>query len=65
MSPGTTLRLILGDQLSPRHSWFVERRDDVLYVFMEMRQETDCVLHHAQKILAIFAAMRELASQRL
>jgi deoxyribodipyrimidine photolyase-related protein len=63
MSPGTTLRLILGDQLNPRHTWFEQPRDDVLYVFMEMRQETDYVLHHAQKIIAIFAAMRELARQ--
>ncbi len=31
---------------------------------MEIRQETDYVLHHAQKILAIFAAMRAFA-QRL
>ena len=63
MSPGTTLRLILGDQLNPRHTWFEQPRDDVLYLFMEMRQETDYVLHHAQKIIAIFAAMRELARQ--
>ena len=63
MSPGTTLRLILGDQLNPRHSWFAQRRDDVLYAFIEMRQETDYVLHHAQKIIAIFAAMRDLARQ--
>ncbi|MCB1942718.1 MAG: cryptochrome/photolyase family protein, partial [Candidatus Accumulibacter sp.] len=52
MSPGTTLRLILGDQLNPRHTWFERRRNDVLYVLMELRQETDYVLHHAQKILA-------------
>ncbi len=35
----------------------------VVYVLMEVRQETDYVLHHAQKILAIFAAMRDLARQ--
>jgi deoxyribodipyrimidine photolyase-related protein len=33
----------------------------VVYVLMEVRQETDYVLHHAQKILAIFAAMRDFA----
>ena len=54
----TTLRLILGDQLNPLHSWFAEPRPDVIHVLMEIRQETDYVLHHAQKILAIFAAMR-------
>jgi deoxyribodipyrimidine photolyase-related protein len=32
-------------------------------VLIEMRQETDYVLHHAQKILAIFAAMRDFARQ--
>jgi len=57
----TTLRLILGDQLSPLHSWFSQVDDRVVHVFMEMRQETDYVLHHAQKILGIFAAMRAFA----
>jgi len=61
--PATTLRLILGDQLNPRHSWFATVRPDVVYVLMEMRQETDYVLHHAQKIIAIFAGMRALAQQ--
>ena len=58
-----TLRLILGDQLNPMHSWFRETRDDVVYVLIELRQETDYVLHHAQKIIAIFAAMRDFAGQ--
>ena len=56
-----TVRLVLGDQLNPEHSWFGTRDDSVVYVLMEVRQETDYVLHHAQKILAIFAAMRDLA----
>jgi deoxyribodipyrimidine photolyase-related protein len=60
---GPTLRLILGDQLNPTHSWFDTVRDDVIYVMMELRQETDYVLHHAQKIIAIFAGMRDLARQ--
>ncbi|MFZ6674864.1 cryptochrome/photolyase family protein [Undibacterium sp. Xuan67W] len=59
----TILRLILGDQLNLRHRWFSESADDIVYVFMEVRQETDYVLHHAQKILAIFAAMRDMARQ--
>ena len=58
-----TLRLILGDQLNPWHSWFSQHDHGVVYVLMEVRQETDYVLHHAQKILAIFAAMRDLACQ--
>lgn len=56
-----TLRLLLGDQLNPEHSWFATRDNGVVYVLMEVRQETDHVLHHAQKILAMFAAMRDLA----
>ena len=57
----TTLRLILGDQLNPEHSWFTAPDDNTVYVLMEVRQETDYVLHHAQKIIAIFAAMRDFA----
>ena len=53
------LRLILGDQLNPNHSWFKNIDDEILYVLMEVKQETNYVLHHAQKILAIFAAMRD------
>jgi deoxyribodipyrimidine photolyase-related protein len=57
----TTLRLVLGDQLNPCHSWFAAPDPDVLHVMMEIREETDYVLHHAQKIIAIFAAMRAFA----
>jgi len=63
MSTGPTLRLVLGDQLNPLHSWFGEVRADVVYVLMEVRSETDYVRHHAQKVLGIFAAMREFARQ--
>lgn len=59
----TTLRLILGDQLDPQHPWFEHRDPHVIYVLMEVRQETDYVLHHAQKVLAIFAAMRAFAHE--
>ena len=62
-TPGITLRLILGDQLNLQHRWFKEIDDATVYVLMEVRQETDYVLHHAQKILAIFAAMRDFARQ--
>ena len=60
---GVTLRLVLGDQLNPQHSWWREPHPDVVAVFMEIRQETDYVRHHAQKVLAILAAMRDFASQ--
>ncbi|MEY4764629.1 MAG: hypothetical protein RI907_1302, partial [Pseudomonadota bacterium] len=59
----TTLRLILGDQLNPRHRWLQQVDDDTVYVLMEIRQETDYVRHHAQKVLAIFAALRDFARQ--
>ncbi|MCW0387394.1 (6-4) photolyase [Xanthomonas sacchari] len=60
-STAHTLRLVLGDQLDPEHAWFDVRDPGVVYVLMEVRQETDYVLHHAQKILAVFAAMRDFA----
>ena len=62
-SVGPILRLVLGDQLDPQHPWYRERRADVVYLLLEMRQETDYVTHHAQKVLAIFAAMRDFARQ--
>lgn len=52
------LRLILGDQLNPNHSWFRRVDRDIHYVLMEVRQETDYVMHHAQKVIAIFAGMQ-------
>ena len=63
VQPATCLRLILGDQLNPTHSWFDQVDGDVVYVLMEVRSETDYVLHHAQKVLGIFAAMRALSAQ--
>jgi deoxyribodipyrimidine photolyase-related protein len=53
-----TLRLILGDQLNSEHHWYKEKNDHVLYVMMEMRQETDYVQHHVQKVVAFFVSMR-------
>ena len=54
------LRLILGDQLNINHSWFKENNSNTTYVMMEVKEETSYVLHHAQKIIATFAAMRFL-----
>jgi deoxyribodipyrimidine photolyase-related protein len=56
-----TLRLILGDQLNSAHSWFMQPDGRVTYVIMEIRQETDYVKHHIQKVTAFFAAMRTFA----
>lgn len=56
-----TLRLILGDQLNLKHSWFSEVNTDVLYFMAEMRQETDYVKHHIQKVVGFFQSMRNFS----
>ncbi|WP_339338357.1 MULTISPECIES: cryptochrome/photolyase family protein [unclassified Croceitalea] len=56
-----TLRLILGDQLNYKHSWFSKKDYDVVYVMAEMRQETDYVKHHIQKIVGFFLSMRNFS----
>lgn len=56
-----TLRLILGDQLNVQHSWYKEKRQEVIYCLFEMRQETDYVAHHIQKVVGFFEAMRNFA----
>lgn len=62
--PMKTFRLVLGDQLNARHSWFQTVSSDVTYVMMEMRQETDYARHHVQKVIAFFLAMRHFADER-
>ncbi|WP_343487750.1 cryptochrome/photolyase family protein [Allomuricauda sp. d1] len=57
------LRLILGDQLNHNHSWFTTTNDKIIYLMAEMRQETDYVKHHVQKVAAFFAAMRNFAEE--
>ena len=57
------LRLILGDQLNINHSWFGSSEEECTYVMMEVKDETSYVLHHVQKILAIFSAMRSFSEQ--
>jgi deoxyribodipyrimidine photolyase-related protein len=58
-----TLRLILGDQLNSQHSWFKQPDNTVVYALFEMRQETDYVKHHIQKVAAFFSAMRHFADE--
>ena len=55
------LRLILGDQLNSNHSWYSKIDENVIYVMAEMRQETDYVKHHIQKVVAFFLSMRSFA----
>ena len=57
-----TIRLILGDQLNASHPWFETVDPSVVYTLMEMRQETDYALHHIQKVIAFFGAMRNFAA---
>lgn len=56
-----TLRLVLGDQLNSEHSWYQTVDTNTTYVLMEIRSETDYALHHIQKVLGFFAAMRAFA----
>ena len=56
------LRLILGDQLNSEHSWFSEKDKNTVYLMAEMRQETDYVKHHIQKVVAFFMSMRNFAT---
>ena len=58
-----TLRLLLGDQLNLEHSWFDEINPDVMYVMAEMRQETNYVHHHIQKVVGFFLAMRNFSEE--
>lgn len=59
--PKKVLRLILGDQLNAQHSWFQRPDPNVIFIMAEMRQETDYVRHHIQKVIAFFLAMRSFA----
>ncbi|MCU0453558.1 MAG: cryptochrome/photolyase family protein [Bacteroidetes bacterium] len=61
MAHPTTLRLILGDQLNSKHSWFRSAEEHVTYVLMEVMQEATYTLHHIQKVVGFFAAMRAFA----
>ncbi len=58
-----TLRLILGDQLNYKHSWYTDTNKDVCYFMAEMRQETDYTTHHIQKVVAFFQSMRNFAKE--
>lgn len=55
------LRLILGDQLNIQHSWYSTVDQETLYVLYELKQETNYVVHHIQKVVAFFSSMRSFA----
>lgn len=55
MKSGTTLGLILGDQLNTQHSWFRQVREDVLYTLMEsfyrqMRRHQDILIDNGRPV---------------
>jgi deoxyribodipyrimidine photolyase-related protein len=56
-----TLRLVLGDQLNPTHSWFQKIDASITYVFIECRGEGSYAPHHIQKVVGILKAMRNFA----
>ena len=58
-----TLRLILGDQLNEQHTWFNSKSEDITYVLMEIKSETNYVVHHIQKVVGIFFTMRLFAEK--
>lgn len=58
-----TLRLLLGDQLNKKHSWFNQKDNDVIYLMMEVIPEMTYTKHHIQKMLAFMNAMRDFAMQ--
>lgn len=57
-----TLRLVLGDQLSPSVSALrdIDRARDVV-LMVEAREEATYVRHHKQKIVLVLSAMRHFA----
>lgn len=60
----STLRIILGDQLSPDISALADldpARDTVL--MMEVHEEGAYVAHHKQKIVLVLSAMRHFAEE--
>lgn len=58
----STIRFIFGDQLNANHSWYKEQdQQHILYVVAELKQETNYVKHHIQKVAAFFAAMENFA----
>ena len=57
------IRLIMGDQLNPMHSWFETVDSEVVYLIAELHQEASYTKHHIQKVTAFFAAIADFAKQ--
>ncbi|WP_421791658.1 cryptochrome/photolyase family protein [Hyphobacterium sp.] len=63
MSAGRTLRLVLGDQLSPDMSSLQDCCDGDLVLLAEVMDEATYVRHHKKKIAFLFSAMRHFAGE--
>lgn len=62
-SQGPALRLVLGDQLSPRISSLQDHARGDLILIAEVLEEATYVRHHKKKIAFLFAAMRHFAEE--
>ena len=59
----TSLRLILGDQLSPSISSLEDVSEGDAVLMCEVREEATYVRHHPKKIAFLFSAMRHFAEE--
>lgn len=59
----TTLRLVLGDQLSPALSSLKDVLPDDIILMCEVMEEATYVRHHPKKIAFLFSAMRHFATE--
>ncbi len=59
----SVLRVVLGDQLNSKHSWFETVDENVIYLMAEVHEEATYVTHHIQKITGFFSAMRQFAQE--
>lgn len=60
---GRTLRLVLGDQLTPTLSSLKDARPGDLILMAEVMEEATYVRHHKKKIAFLFSAMRHFAEE--
>lgn len=58
----TTLRIVLGDQLTPSLSALRDYQRGDVVLMMEVAEEATYVRHHKQKLTLIFSAMRHFAA---
>jgi deoxyribodipyrimidine photolyase-related protein len=60
------LRLVLGGQLGGQinsyHRGFASAAPTDTWLLMEMRQQTDYVVHHIRKVVGFFSAMRKFSA---